>query len=326
MALPSVKFAATRVPGRLLRNTICLLNSAYKNDLALARSCSSAKASSGSTGWDLVGAVALERKPVISPELNALEKKYLEILRAIEVEGSLLSDHELQLIEDKKRRVDSDEGVAIKIQTAQDIEDEWTKKAKEFKPASRLTEADSKGDTRTTQRCLDQALLLVVNQKLGKGHRWILPQAVRVDGETMRQTAERALAEVCGPTLDVFFLGNAPAGCYSYNYPPEFQKNGIHGAKVFFFKAQLRNGALSVNDLKSLTKADDFAWLTYKELSSKMLPRYCRAVQSFLMAPEETPYQYLLDRALSSITWRKSSITPEIPRESKAAAVEVGKS
>ncbi|KAH7975701.1 hypothetical protein HPB52_004589 [Rhipicephalus sanguineus] len=215
------------------------------------------------------------------PELNALEKKYLEILRAIEDEGSLLSDHELQLLEDKKRRVDPDEGVAITVQTTQDIEDEWTKKAKEFKPAPRLTEADSKGDTRTTQRCLDQPLLLVVNQQLGKGHRWILPQAVRANGETMRQ--------------------------------------------VFFFKAQLRNGALSVGDLKKLTKADDFAWLTYKELSSKMLPRYCKAVRSFLMVPDETPYQHLLDRALSSITWRKSGITPEISRESKAA-VEVGKS
>ncbi|XP_037582911.1 39S ribosomal protein L46, mitochondrial-like [Dermacentor silvarum] len=322
MALPSVRLVA-RAPGTLFRNTLCLLKTAYRNELALTRSCSSASVKASSSGWDLVGAVALERKPVIMPELNALEKKYLEVLRSIEVEGSLLSDHELQLLEDKKKREDPEEGVAIKVQTAQDIEEEWTKKAKEFKPASRLTEADSKGDTRTTQRCLDQALLLVVNQQLGKGHRWILPQALHANGETMRQTAERALTEVCGPALEAFFLGNAPAGCYSYNYPPEFQKNGIQGAKVFFFKAQLKNGALSVSDLKKLTKADDFAWLTYKELSSKMLPRYCKAVQSFLMVPEETPYQHLLDRALSSITWQKSSITPEISCESKYAAEAV---
>uniref|UniRef100_L7M7V1 Large ribosomal subunit protein mL46 n=1 Tax=Rhipicephalus pulchellus TaxID=72859 RepID=L7M7V1_RHIPC len=324
MALPSVRLAA-RTPGRLLQNTLCLLKTLHRNELALAWYSSSTARASSASNWDLVGAVALERKPVIVPEMNALEKKYLEILRAIEVEGSLLSDHELQLLEDKKRKADPDEGVAITIQTAQDIEDEWTKKAKEFKPAPRLTEADSKGDARTTERCLDQPLLLVVNQQLGKGHRWILPQAVRAHGETMRQTAERALTEVCGPALEAFFLGNAPSGCYSYNYPPEFQKNGVQGAKVFFFKAQLRNGALSVGDLKKLTKADDFAWLTYKELSSKMLPRYCKAVHSFLMMPDETPYQHLLDRALSSVTWRKSGITPEIPREKKAA-VEVGKS
>ncbi|KAH8031420.1 hypothetical protein HPB51_017192 [Rhipicephalus microplus] len=248
---------------------------------ALARFGSSTSQASSTPRWDLVGAVALERKPVIVPELNALERKYLEILHALEVEGSLLSDHELQLLEDKKRRADPEEGVAITVQTAQDIEDEWTRKAKEFKPAPRLTEADRKGDTRTTHRCLDQPLLLVVNQQLGKGHRWILPQAVHAHGETMRQ--------------------------------------------VFFFKAQLRNGTLSVGDLKKLTKADDFAWLTYKELCSKMLPRYCKAVRSFIMAPDETPYQHLLDRALSSVTWQKSSITPEIPREDKAA-VEVGKS
>ncbi|XP_075525027.1 mitochondrial ribosomal protein L46 isoform X2 [Dermacentor variabilis] len=233
MALPSVMLVA-RAPGRLCRNTLCLLRTAYRNELVLARSCSSVKGSS--SGWDLVGAVALERKPVIMPELNALEKKYLEVLRAIEVEGSLLSDHELQLLEDKKKRQDPEEGVAIKVQTAQDIEDEWTKKAKEFKPASRLTEADSKGDTRTTLRCLDQALLLVVNQQLGKGHRWILPQTLHASGETMRQTAERALTEVCGPALETFFLGNAPAGCYSYTYPPEFQKNGIQGAKILLVR------------------------------------------------------------------------------------------
>ncbi|XP_037271725.2 mitochondrial ribosomal protein L46 [Rhipicephalus microplus] len=324
MALPSVGLAA-RIRGRLLRNASYLLKTRHRNNLALARFGSSTSQASSTPRWDLVGAVALERKPVIVPELNALETKYLEILHALEVEGSLLSDHELQLLEDKKRRADPEEGVAITVQTAQDIEDEWTRKAKEFKPAPRLTEADSKGDTRTTQRCLDQPLLLVVNQQLGKGHRWILPQAVHAHGETMRQTAERALIDVCGPALEAFFLGNAPSGYYCYSYPPEFQKNGVQGAKVFFFKAQLRNGALSVGDLKKLTKADDFAWLTYKELCSKMLPRYCKAVRSFIMAPDETPYQHLLDRALSSVTWQKSSITPEIPREDKAA-VEVGKS
>lgn len=268
----------------------------------------------------MVGAVALERKPIIVPELNALEKEYLKILRAIEVEASLLSDHELQLIEDKKRKVDSEEGVAIKVQTAQDLEDEWFKKSQEFKPAPRLTEADAKDDRHSTQRCLEQPLLLVVNQQLGKGHRWILPQAVHTDGETMRQTAERALAEVCGPTLEAFFLGNAPVGFYSYNYPAEFQKNGVQGAKVFFFKAQLRSGTLSVSDLKKLKKADDFAWLTYKQLGAQMLPRYHKAVRSFLMAPEETLYQHLLDRAFLSVTWRKEGITPEIPAEKKARA------
>ncbi|XP_077495087.1 mitochondrial ribosomal protein L46 [Amblyomma americanum] len=319
MALPSVR-CASRTPSKFFRNSFCLLRAICNSESAIVRTCSSSAPSpSSASGWDLVGAVALERKPIITPELNALEKKYLEILRAIEIEGSLLSDHELQLIQEKKS-ADTEEGVAIKVQTAQDIEEEWFKKAQEFKPAPRLTEADAKGDMRTTQRFLDQPLLLVVNQQLGKGHRWILPQAVHAKGETLRQTAERALTEVCGSALEAFYLGYAPAGYYSYHYPTEFQKDGIQGAKVFFFKAQLRNGALSVGDLKKLKKADDFAWLSYKELSSKMLPKYHKAVQAFLMAPEETPYQQLLDRALSSVRHRKASVTPEIVATSKVAA------
>uniref|UniRef100_G3MQ79 Large ribosomal subunit protein mL46 n=1 Tax=Amblyomma maculatum TaxID=34609 RepID=G3MQ79_AMBMU len=326
MALPSVRCAA-RIPRKSFRNSFCLLRSIYNSASGLVRSSSTSTPSSASASvWDLVGAVALERKPIVTPELNALEKQYLEILRTIEVEGSLLSDHELQLIEEKQKKTgDTDEAVAIKVRTAQDIEEDWFKRAQEFKPAPRITEADAKGDTRTTQRLLDQPLLLVVNQQLGKGHRWILPQAVHAEGETLRQTAERALTEVCGPALEAFFLGYAPAGYYSYYYPPEFQKDGIQGAKVFFFKAQLRNGALSVADLKKLKKADDFSWLSYKELGSKMLPRYHKAVRAFLMASEETSYQQLLDRALSSVTRRKASITPEIGTECKVAA-KAGKS
>lgn len=327
MALPSV-WCAARTPTKFFRNSFCLLRSICNGESALVHTCSSSAQSPTSVpGWHLVGAVALERKPIITPEFNALEKKYLEILRVVEVEGSLLSDHELQLIEEKRKKksADTEEGVAIQVQTAQDIEEMWFKKAQEFKPAPRLTEADAKGDTRTTQRFLDQPLLLVVNQQLGKGHRWILPQTVHAEGETLRQTAERALTEVCGPALEAFFLGHAPAGYYSYCYPPEFQKNGIQGAKVFFFKAQLRNGALSVGDLKKLKRADDFAWLSYKELSSKMLPKYHKAVQAFLMAPEETLFQQRLDRALSSVMHRKASITPEIVAQSKVTA-KAGKS
>lgn len=49
--------------------------------------------------WHLVSAVALERRRVITEEMNSLEKRYFEMLQQMEVEASLLSDHELQVIE-----------------------------------------------------------------------------------------------------------------------------------------------------------------------------------------------------------------------------------
>ncbi|CAN8001275.1 unnamed protein product, partial [Ixodes hexagonus] len=271
-----------------------------------------------SSEWQLVSAVALERKPIITRDMNEFEKRYLEMLRTMEVEASLLSDHELQVKEDSKQKTSAEDGGGIKIQTANDIAEEWQKKANEFQPASRLTDADSRGDKRCTERLLSLPLLLVVNQRLGNSHRWILPQTVHSVGETLRQTAERALAEVCGSNLEAQFLGNAPAGCYKYRYPAEFQKDGIVGAKVFFYKAQLKGGALSTDALRKLNRANDFEWLAYTELESRMLPKYCRSVKSFLMFTEKMEYQYLLDRIQSSIKRRSKDITPELSSETKA--------
>lgn len=50
-----------------------------------------------------------------------------------------------------------------------------------------MTEADVKSDRHSLERRLDVPLLLVVNQRLGRDCRWILPQAVHAEGETMRQ-------------------------------------------------------------------------------------------------------------------------------------------
>lgn len=40
--------------------------------------------------------MCLERRPVITPELNQLEKEYQELLNQLELENSLKSDHELR--------------------------------------------------------------------------------------------------------------------------------------------------------------------------------------------------------------------------------------
>lgn len=50
--------------------------------------------------WDLVTAVCLERKPVITKEPNAIEKEYEEMLAKIEFESSMKSDHEIRHEED----------------------------------------------------------------------------------------------------------------------------------------------------------------------------------------------------------------------------------
>lgn len=47
-----------------------------------------------------MSAVCLERFPVITQEMNPLEKKFSQLLQTMEHEKSHLSDHELRHLED----------------------------------------------------------------------------------------------------------------------------------------------------------------------------------------------------------------------------------
>ncbi|KAG0443444.1 hypothetical protein HPB47_014910 [Ixodes persulcatus] len=134
-----------------------------------------------SSEWQLVSAVALERKPVITRDFNEFERRYLEMLRTMEVEASLLSDHELQVKAESQRKASTDEGSGIKIQTANDIAEEWHKKAKEFQPASRLTGQASPPCTGLFEQAADMEENL--QQPTGLGN----PGPAHAAGETMRQ-------------------------------------------------------------------------------------------------------------------------------------------
>lgn len=50
--------------------------------------------------WDLTVGLQLQRPPVITPEMNWLEKKMDELYRKVEVAESLYSDHEMRHFED----------------------------------------------------------------------------------------------------------------------------------------------------------------------------------------------------------------------------------
>lgn len=231
------------------------------------RCLSTAKTDASSLKWDLVSAVCVERKPILTPALSDIENTMLTMLKQRELEESSFNDHEVRHRQDleraeRKKRGEADLDVDASTITALDVEDGWKKDTMDFVPASRLTEADKKNDVRSTQRKLDETLRLIVNVKTDEETFWQVPRTIREEGETMRQAAERALTETCGKGLSVDILGNAPWSFFKYKYPRKIQeKNERVGAKVFVFKGYL------ANEVKPEIKSD-FQWATLEEMET----------------------------------------------------------
>ncbi|XP_055517521.1 39S ribosomal protein L46, mitochondrial [Leucoraja erinacea] len=237
------------------------------------------------SGWQLCGAVCLQRAAVVSRERNGMESAFTRLLEQMELEKSLYADHELRVFEDEERirrrqanNYDSDEeeDAGQDIVTSQDLEDVWEQKLRQFKPAARVQEADKRNDRSTLNRRLDEKLLLLVKEKVGDEEIWLLPQSYWTPGETMRQTAERTLSTLAGNELQAVFMGNAPTGVYKYKYPRAIQTSSNVGAKVFFFKALLINGDLETR------KKKDHVWVTKSELKDYLKPNYLKQVNRFI--------------------------------------------
>ena len=63
--------------------------------------CARSHTTEQSTKWKLATAVCVERYPVITQEMNEIEKKYKDLMTKREIENSLLSAHEEQLRKDQ---------------------------------------------------------------------------------------------------------------------------------------------------------------------------------------------------------------------------------
>ncbi|KAJ8941594.1 hypothetical protein NQ318_012940 [Aromia moschata] len=232
--------------------------------------------------WDLLTAVCLERKPVITPALNDLESQYKQYLTEVEFEKCLKSEYEVKHEMEMKqlealRKGDVDDVEAVLKNTTQDLIDASLEELSQFKFANRITDEDRKNDVKSINRKLDKHLIFVLNQKVGKEKYFMLPQDIRQDGETLRQTAERVLKQSVGSDVKTQIYGNAPCGFYKYKYPKRVQdENGTIGAKVFFYFARYLKGELP-------QKGSDFRWLDRQELQKSLPVDYSKCVFQFLV-------------------------------------------
>ncbi|KFO76523.1 hypothetical protein N303_10980, partial [Cuculus canorus] len=204
----------------------------------------------------------------------------------IELEKSQYSDHEIRKLQEEeqlRRRKESayddeDEAPGKTVIMAQDLEDKWEQKLLQFKAAPRITDADKNNDRMSLNRKLDSNLMLLVKQKIGNQQLWLLPQVEWQPGETLRGTAERAMAMFLGDRIQAKVLGNAPHGIYKYKYPRAIRTEDTVGAKVFFFKAFLQSSDLSQAELK-----EDHLWVAKDELGDYLKSEYLKKVNRFLL-------------------------------------------
>ncbi|XP_022081404.1 39S ribosomal protein L46, mitochondrial-like [Acanthaster planci] len=239
---------------------------------------------SRSPKWELMSAVCLERYPVVSQDRQDIEEEYWNLLKTTELENSLLSDHEMQVIQDKEKMVKKQSGAIeddddTELVSALDLEDQYTEELNQFIPASRKSDID---DLRSIQRKLMDKLVLLVKCRVGDQSLWMMPQETRQDGETMRQAADRVLFSQCGmhEMWRSRLFGNAPCAFYKYVYPPAVQEESkCKGAKVFFYKARLLSGDIQIN--QNIIK--DYAWVTLSEMDKYLTPSYLDTVRKFIL-------------------------------------------
>lgn len=223
--------------------------------------------------WYLSAAVCVERIPTLTPPLSQFEQTMIDHLSQREYENSKKSDFEIRQeadIEAAEKRKQEGTKLSTGSWTAQDNRDYWIKDREAFQSRPRLTRADKTIDLTSPDRELDTPLHLVMERNLGYINNprepyfaWDLPTSIRREGESMRQTAERAIKDHCGNEFDVHILGNAPWSYYKVKYPKRIQDiTGRRGEKTFLYKAQYKSGR--VNFQENISRSG--RWLNISEL------------------------------------------------------------
>ncbi|CDW52251.1 MRP-L46 domain containing protein [Trichuris trichiura] len=188
----------------------------------------------GSNRWKIVASVCLERFPIICPELDATQRRYKELVNAVELENSLLSEHEVRLMEDQKRleqrKTNLSDDTEESVITAQDFEDSSSQELEAFKKRYMLG-TENVTDKMSLKRCLSRKLVLAVYNPTKK--RWLFPEAYLNGDETLYETSRRAISTVLDADQFLLPYGYAPIGFHKFKYPkPVAKQNNAIGEKV----------------------------------------------------------------------------------------------
>ena len=255
-----VRSTTTSRPKRITKANRPLIKAQRERNAALESSATEMK-----LGWRTIAACVLHRYPVVTPESPDWEKDMVRVQDKIDAQKreffmSQVASTDAQLIPDSNPSYDE---ILATLP---------------FKPASRLTKADTENDRHSLDRKLPESLFLVVKRNRSNNS-WQFPQGKLLDAEdNLRSAAERVVDRAVGKTKR-YFISNAPVGHYCYAYPPEMQQaRKQFGAKVFLYRAQLVTGSVKL-ETRLYT---DYAWVGRAELAEYLDADTFRSVEAML--------------------------------------------
>jgi len=287
---------------KMLRSTFCVLRKRTAtgvqnkaSQLASFSTCTSQSTSvqqssegvaapplKGAAGWQVWAAVCVTRHPLLCPPLDPMQLEYSKHIEQLDIEDSLQSDFELQIIEDEARKVLRDTDMAIEdegehYRAALESLDSWKKEEQNFADNVMPKEGSLPLGSFGSDPCR-QAVLV---QRGGEG-RWGVPQGKWRPHETLRQTCERILAESCDASLGARVIGNSPIGFHQYKFPDT--KDGYVGAKVFLYRAAVSTKARHA-PLTQLEKcAENQKWISQSALADHLDAKYAKSVHQSLIS------------------------------------------
>lgn len=139
-------------------------------------SATSSSASSSADNWLTVAATVVERVPVIRPDSPEWKKRFDDM------QTNLNNRFAKPMPTFLRKRLDE-----------KFSEPELVRFKKEFKPASRTTQADLDDDRQSLKRKLSQSLLLIVKDDNGE---WVFPQGQWEEPESIRKVRDFFVSDV----------------------------------------------------------------------------------------------------------------------------------
>jgi hypothetical protein len=170
--------------------------------------------------------------------------------------GQIEIDHAKKLADLEKLRSSSDNKNRMSGGSSSMMGDEA-----DFTPAPRRT-ADDEANVRTSlNRALDDKLYLIAK---GSSGTWRMPELTHSGEPSLRETAQKCLDSVLGPSTEVHFVGNFPVLCETRAADGKGVGGaaaGASGVKTFYYRAALVSMTADVTLDES-----KHAWVTKSEM------------------------------------------------------------